>query len=85
VETSRDTKEKVDRPSEGRYTKESKESTGTDKRGILMEEQENEVGFVIQQPRLGCEADHSPPSSAEVTKVWSYSTPTIHLHGMVLS
>jgi len=64
-----ETKEKMERSSKGRYTKESKESTGTDKRGILMEEQENEVGFVIQQPRLGCEADHSPPSSAEVTKV----------------
>jgi hypothetical protein len=34
----------------------------------------------------GCEADHSPPSSAEVRNTWSYtSTPPIHLNGMVLS
>jgi hypothetical protein len=33
---------------------------------------------------LGCEADHSPPSSAEVNNVWSYtSTPPIRLHGVV--
>jgi hypothetical protein len=32
------------------------------------------------------EADHSPPSSAEVKNVWSYtSTATVRLHGMVLS
>jgi hypothetical protein len=32
------------------------------------------------------EADHSPPSSAEVKNVWSYtSTPPVCLHGMVLS
>jgi hypothetical protein len=31
--------------------------------------------------QLRCEADHSPPSSAEVKNVWSYtSTPPIHLH-----
>jgi len=31
------------------------------------------------------EADHSPPSSTEVMKAWSYtSIPTIHLHGVVL-
>jgi hypothetical protein len=30
------------------------------------------------------EADHSPPSSAEVKNAWSYtSTPPIRLHGMV--
>jgi hypothetical protein len=35
--------------------------------------------------RPGREADHSPPSSAEVKNVWSYtSTPPIRLHGMVL-
>jgi hypothetical protein len=35
---------------------------------------------------LGHEADHSPPSSAEINNAWSYtSTPPIHLHGMVLS
>jgi hypothetical protein len=32
------------------------------------------------------EADHSPPSSAEVKNAWSYtSTPPIRLHGVVLS
>jgi hypothetical protein len=32
------------------------------------------------------EADHSPPSSAEVNNEWSYSsTPPIRLHGVVLS
>jgi hypothetical protein len=40
-------------------------------------------------PRLsfpGGEADHSPPSSAEVKDAWSYtSTPPIPLHGMVLN
>jgi hypothetical protein len=48
--------------------------------------------------QLGCEADHSPPSSVEVENAWSYaSTPhyvfiawflfkqELHLHGMVLS
>jgi hypothetical protein len=36
--------------------------------------------------QLGHEADHSPPSSAEVKNVWGYtSTPLIHLNGMVLS
>jgi hypothetical protein len=35
---------------------------------------------------LGCEADHSPPSSAKVKNTWLYtSTPLIYLHGMVLS
>jgi hypothetical protein len=34
----------------------------------------------------GREADHSPPSSAEVKTAWSYtSTPPIRLHGVVLS
>jgi hypothetical protein len=34
----------------------------------------------------GCETDHSPPSSAEVKKAWSYTTTTpIRLHGVVLS
>jgi hypothetical protein len=46
---------------------------------------------------VGCDADHSPPSSAKVMNAWSYtSTPpyvftawcivkhSIHLHGMVL-
>jgi hypothetical protein len=36
--------------------------------------------------RPGREADHSPPSSAEVKNTWSYtSTPPIRLHGVVLS
>jgi hypothetical protein len=36
--------------------------------------------------RPGREADHSPPSSAEVKNAWSYtSTPPICLHGVVLS
>jgi hypothetical protein len=34
----------------------------------------------------GCEADHSPPSSAEVKNAWSYtSTPPVLLHDVVLS
>jgi hypothetical protein len=36
--------------------------------------------------RPGREADHSPPSSAEVKNAWHYnSTPPIRLHGVVLS
>jgi hypothetical protein len=36
--------------------------------------------------RPGREADHSPPSSAEVKNAWSYiSTPPLRLHGVVLS
>jgi hypothetical protein len=36
--------------------------------------------------RLGCEAGHSPPPSAEVKNVWNYtSTPLIRLNGVVLS
>jgi hypothetical protein len=36
--------------------------------------------------KLGCEANHSPPSSPEVKNVWSYtSNPPICLHGVVLS
>jgi hypothetical protein len=36
--------------------------------------------------RLEREADHSPPSSSEVKNAWSYtSTPSIRLHGVVLS
>jgi hypothetical protein len=36
--------------------------------------------------QLGCEADHSPPPSAKMKNVWSYtSTPPIHLHGVVLN
>jgi hypothetical protein len=40
----------------------------------------------LQVKRPGREADHSPPSSAEVKNAWSYSsTPPIRLHGVVLS
>jgi hypothetical protein len=36
--------------------------------------------------RLGREAGHSPPHSAEVKNEWSYtSTPPVSLHGVVLS
>jgi len=36
--------------------------------------------------RLGREADHSPPSGAEVKNEWSYiSTPSLRLHGALLS
>jgi hypothetical protein len=36
--------------------------------------------------RPGREADHSPPSSAEVKNAWSYtSIPPIRLNGVVLS
>jgi hypothetical protein len=36
--------------------------------------------------RPGREADHSPPTSAEVKKMWIYtSTPLIRLHGFVLN
>jgi hypothetical protein len=32
------------------------------------------------------EADHSPPTSAEVKKIWTYtSTPPIRLHGVMLN
>jgi len=38
----------------------------------------------VKQP--GREADHSPPSSAEVTNAWSYiSTPQISFHDVVSS
>jgi len=32
----------------------------------------------------GSEADHSPPSNAEVKDVWSYTSTPIRLHGVVL-
>jgi hypothetical protein len=36
--------------------------------------------------RPGCEADHSPPSSAKVKSVWRCTfIPPIRLHGVVLS
>jgi len=43
-------------------------------------------GFFLGVKRLGREANHSPPSSAEVKVTWSYtSTPAVRLHGVVLS
>jgi hypothetical protein len=40
----------------------------------------------LRVKRPGCEAEHSPPSSAEVKNAWSYtSIPPIRLHGVVLS
>jgi hypothetical protein len=42
--------------------------------------------LTLRIKRPGCEADHSPQSSAEVKNAWSYtSTPPIRLHGAVLS
>jgi len=36
--------------------------------------------------RPGREADHLPPSSAEVKNAWIYAcTPSVRLHGVVLS
>jgi hypothetical protein len=36
--------------------------------------------------RPGCEADNSPPSSAEFKNAWSYtSSPPVRLHGVVLN
>jgi hypothetical protein len=40
----------------------------------------------LEVKRLGREADHSPPFSAEIKNAWRYtSTPPKHLHGVVLS
>jgi hypothetical protein len=40
----------------------------------------------LEVKRPGREADHSPPSSADITNVWSYtSTHPVRLHGAVLS
>jgi hypothetical protein len=42
--------------------------------------------LMLEVKHLGHEADHSPPSSAEIKKAWSYiSTPLICLHGVVLN
>jgi hypothetical protein len=35
--------------------------------------------------RQGREADHSPPTSAEVKKTWIYTSTPIRLHGVALS
>jgi hypothetical protein len=40
----------------------------------------------LQVKRPGREADHSPPSSAEVKNAWSYtSNPPVRLYGVALS
>jgi hypothetical protein len=40
----------------------------------------------LEEKRSGREANHSPPSSAEVKNAWSYtSTPPIRHHGVVIS
>jgi hypothetical protein len=42
------------------------------------------LSLAVKRPER--EADHSPPSSAEVNNAWSYtSTIPIRLHGMALS
>jgi hypothetical protein len=42
------------------------------------------AGRDVKRPEL--EADHSPPSTAEVKNAWSYtSTPPVCLHGVVLN
>jgi hypothetical protein len=42
------------------------------------------LSLVVKRP--GREADHSPPSNAQVKNAWSYtSTPSVRLHGVVLS
>jgi hypothetical protein len=35
--------------------------------------------------RPGREVDHSPPTSAEVKKMWIYTATPIRLHGVVLN
>jgi hypothetical protein len=43
-------------------------------------------GFLPRRKAPGHEADHSPPSSAEVKNTWSYtSTHPIRLHDVVLN
>jgi hypothetical protein len=52
---------------------------------VVLGYQRFRVSFRWGVKRSGREADHSPPSSAEVNE-WSYtSTPPIRLHGVVLS
>jgi hypothetical protein len=40
------------------------------------------VPFSRAKVRLGCDANHSPPSSAEVRMSRSYTSPPMCLHGM---
>jgi hypothetical protein len=43
-------------------------------------------GLTLRIKQPGREADHAPPSSAEVKDVWSYiSTPPLRLRGTVLN
>jgi hypothetical protein len=42
-----------------------------------------EISLGVKRP--GREADHSPPSSAEVRNAWSYTSTPVHLKGMVFS
>jgi hypothetical protein len=35
--------------------------------------------------RPGREVDHSPPTSAEVKKMWIYTSVPVRLHGVVLN
>jgi hypothetical protein len=45
-----------------------------------------ERGISLEIKRLGCEADHSPPSSAKVKNAWSYnSTPPFIFKARCLS
>jgi len=37
----------------------------------------------VKRPRR--EADHSPPSNAEVKNSWNYTSTPIRLHGMLLN
>jgi hypothetical protein len=41
------------------------------------------LSFGIKQ--LGCETDHSPPSSADIKNVWSYISTLERLHDIVLN
>jgi hypothetical protein len=51
---------------------------------LLYKEYHGALSLRVKLPER--KANHSPPSSAEVKKAWSYtSTPPIRLHGMVLS
>jgi hypothetical protein len=41
--------------------------------------------FPWGEKQLGCEADHSPPTSAEVKKMWIYTSTPLPLHGILLN
>jgi hypothetical protein len=42
-------------------------------------------GSSSEVKRPGHEADHSPPTSAEVKKMWIYTSTPLRLHGIVLN